>query len=225
MFKFNRNKNEKKNESLPKDMVTQNIDDVDEKNSIVHLVCNGSKTNTKSLYSYEGASSCIIAKTLFNGSNLCDYGCLGLGSCAHACPEGAIKMIDGLPQINPRKCTACGLCTDICPQLILLLVPRSQDVFINCNNLANSEVPILGCGVGCIKCSACANVCPVSAITITDIARIDYTKCTNCGDCISVCPNSCLIKQPSLKNIKAPEKDLGSNCGSCSSSCGGCTSC
>ncbi len=41
----------------------------------------------------------------------------------------------------------------------------------------------------CIKCGACADGCPVSAITEGDDKYvIDADTCISCGNCASVCP-------------------------------------
>jgi ferredoxin len=40
----------------------------------------------------------------------------------------------------------------------------------------------------CIRCGACASVCPVNAIEVAD-ARVRADKnCTNCGICSKICP-------------------------------------
>lgn len=41
----------------------------------------------------------------------------------------------------------------------------------------------------CIKCGACASMCPVQAISdIGNQYQIDPQKCISCGLCRSVCP-------------------------------------
>ena len=40
----------------------------------------------------------------------------------------------------------------------------------------------------CIACGACADGCPVEAITDGDIYAIDAEKCIDCGACADVCP-------------------------------------
>lgn len=40
----------------------------------------------------------------------------------------------------------------------------------------------------CIRCGACASVCPVNAIEVADaLVRADK-NCTNCGICAKICP-------------------------------------
>ena len=40
----------------------------------------------------------------------------------------------------------------------------------------------------CIKCGACASVCPVSAITEGDSQYNIDEQCIDCGSCAGVCP-------------------------------------
>lgn len=41
---------------------------------------------------------------------------------------------------------------------------------------------------GCVACDACANGCPVDAIEVTDVARINPETCIGCAACIPACP-------------------------------------
>jgi pyruvate formate lyase activating enzyme len=41
--------------------------------------------------------------------------CIGCLSCLPACPQGAIRSIDGLPETDRTRCTACGACAAACP--------------------------------------------------------------------------------------------------------------
>jgi Fe-S-cluster-containing hydrogenase component 2 len=40
----------------------------------------------------------------------------------------------------------------------------------------------------CTGCGACAEVCPVDAITVDDTAKVDAELCTGCGACVDECP-------------------------------------
>ena len=40
----------------------------------------------------------------------------------------------------------------------------------------------------CIKCMACEVVCPVKAITVSDLPQVDQIACIGCGACVSECP-------------------------------------
>lgn len=40
----------------------------------------------------------------------------------------------------------------------------------------------------CIACGACADACPVSAISEGDIYKIDEATCIDCGACADTCP-------------------------------------
>jgi len=58
--------------------------------------------------------------------------------------------------VNPEKCTACGLCPDICPEVFELTGP-----------VATVKVDIVPEGAE-NTCREAADSCPVEAITIED---------------------------------------------------------
>jgi ferredoxin len=40
----------------------------------------------------------------------------------------------------------------------------------------------------CTACGKCAEVCPVDAIKVDEVAVIDADACVDCGQCIDECP-------------------------------------
>ena len=71
---------------------------------------------------YDGLGDCRAAALMNGGMKVCNIGCLGLGTCARACPFDAIKMgPDGLPVVDEIKCTGCGTCENVCPKHIITL--------------------------------------------------------------------------------------------------------
>jgi len=42
------------------------------------------------------------------------------------CPEGAVSMKDGRPQLSRDKCVECGLCAEECPEGAIELTPESE---------------------------------------------------------------------------------------------------
>jgi NADPH-dependent glutamate synthase beta subunit-like oxidoreductase len=78
---------------------------------------------------YEGVRDCRAAVLLSGGSKVCPIGCVGLGTCARACPFDALSMgPDNLPVVNPAKCTGCGTCERICPKNIITLTSNSRRI-------------------------------------------------------------------------------------------------
>ncbi len=73
-------------------------------------------------YIYRGLSDCRAAAYLSGGMKVCSIGCLGLGSCAKACPFDAITMgPEGLPVVDNERCTGCGTCERVCPKHIITM--------------------------------------------------------------------------------------------------------
>lgn len=73
-------------------------------------------------YAYNGLDDCRAVALLGGGMKVCTIGCLGLGTCARACPFHAISMgPKGLPIVDEKKCTGCGTCERVCPKHIINL--------------------------------------------------------------------------------------------------------
>lgn len=153
------------------------------------LQCCGAN-RAKDKFLYEGMKDCLAASLVLGGQKECSYGCLTFGTCAKACPFGAIEMgPDGLPHVIDEKCTACGVCVNVCPKGLYTLAPHDAKVYVACSSHDLGKDVMKTCPVGCIACRKCVKVCPHGAIEVVDnIARIDYKKCTGCLECVKACP-------------------------------------
>jgi ferredoxin len=60
--------------------------------------------------------------------------------------------------INPKTCTACGLCSEICPNLIMQVNDESTMA------LRPDRLPL------CIQCGQCMAICPSQAIVVAGLA-------------------------------------------------------
>ena len=57
--------------------------------------CGASKGAAGLAFDYDNREDCATAAILYGGPKICKDGCLGFGSCAKACPLGAIRVRDG----------------------------------------------------------------------------------------------------------------------------------
>ncbi|MBD3375528.1 Fe-S cluster domain-containing protein [candidate division KSB1 bacterium] len=129
-----------------------------EEPKVAAVHCQGGKAEAVEKFKYEGIEDCSAALLIGGGHKACEYGCLGLGSCAKACPFDAIEMNEnGLPVILEDKCTACGVCVTTCPRNILSLIPRSQPVYLGCVSQDKAKAVKSICKVGCFACKICAS--------------------------------------------------------------------
>lgn len=176
-----------------------------EETKIACAQCGGGKGKVNMRYQYEGIDSCHAAQIVVGGPLLCSYGCLGFGDCAEACPFDALEIgRDHLPQVDEGKCTACGICVNICPRGIMTLIPSRAEVVVKCNSKDKGKVVKAACKVGCIACKACEKACEPEAIKVVDnLAIIDYSKCENRKACVEKCPTKCIVD---LAETKAKEE-------------------
>jgi len=80
-------------------------------------------------YLYDGMNDCRAVALLGGGMKVCTIGCLGLGTCARACPFNAITMgPKGLPVVDEVKCTGCGTCERVCPKAIINLTSVTRRI-------------------------------------------------------------------------------------------------
>ena len=152
--------------------------------------CAGTPDKAKSDAVYDGVQSCAMAAQLFGGGKSCQYGCLGLGDCARACPYDAIMLCDGVAVVSPEMCRACKKCIDTCPKHIIALMPKGQlTAAVLCANHDKGAKTRKDCTVGCIGCMKCVKVCPNEAVKVENfVASVDNMKCTACGACSEACP-------------------------------------
>ncbi|MBR2743220.1 MAG: RnfABCDGE type electron transport complex subunit B [Clostridia bacterium] len=166
------------------------------------VVCSGkSNIAARMKYEYDGVTDCVSAMRFGNGTKYCEYGCIGLGTCVKVCKFGAIKIDDGVAVVDKEKCVACGMCRDACPKKIIEMVPYDSSIFVMCHSHDKGAAMKEKCTAGCIGCRMCTKVCESGAITVTDnLAKIDYSKCTECGKCVEKCPKK-IIKIDKNKAI------------------------
>lgn len=170
------------------------------KDVVAFVHCNGNCEATTAKTDYVGVTSCKAAAMLYGGPETCQYGCMGLGDCAAACPAGAICMKDGIAHVDTSRCLGCGLCESICPKKVISMVPQETVVVVMCNSKDKGADARKACKNACIGCMKCVKTCPHEAITVTNnLAKIDYAKCVGCGACAASCPTG------SLKQVFFPD--------------------
>lgn len=187
---------------------------------IARVFCQGGCTTSSRRFMYEGVKDCRAAILASGGDKSCIYGCLGYGTCFRACPFGAIMMSDdNLPLIDIVKCTACGVCAQVCPTNVIEILPTASEVLVTCHSKDKGPVTKKNCQKGCIACGLCEKVCPYNAVKVVDaLSRIDLDKCRVCGLCLRKCPTDA-IKDfiPLRPKAMVTEKCIG--CHACAKVC------
>ena len=172
-----------------------------EKTSVIRKVARvrcGGGNRAKDKYLYAGVRTCTAATLIAGGQKLCNFGCLGFGDCVKACPFDAIHMGgDGVPIVDPGKCTSCGKCIEACPKKIISLENNIDKYYIKC--LSKDKIVFVknACKIGCIGCKICEKLSKGAFIVEDNLARLDYSKVD--GEavlklCAEKCPTKCIVR-------------------------------
>nr|WP_315024713.1 4Fe-4S binding protein [uncultured Aminipila sp.] len=160
---------------------------------IAFIRCAGEAAGKKRLTS---STSCDEAVKKGFLKDECKYGCIGIGSCIERCKFDAMSLVDGVVKIDKEKCNGCRACIGMCPQELIIMVPRDATNFIPCASKADEQTTRKICGSGCIGCGDCEEACPENAITIIDnCAVIDYDKCVGCVACTVKCRKKIIVDE------------------------------
>ena len=137
-----------------------------------------------------------------------------VNKCVAAGPEAAAKIAEimGVSAGDVEKMVAFVPCSGTeghaskrfnykgpqnCQAAMLFGGKSNMDCRFACRGLGNcanascalGAAVMMICDVGCIGCLKCLRECPADAIVIKDnLARIDVSKCVQCGHCSDICP-------------------------------------
>ena len=153
--------------------------DVGEANrKIARLLCAGGTNVAVQQAEYRGLRTCAAAAAVAGGGKACAWGCLGYGDCAVACEFDAIKMLpNGLPQVDPALCTACGDCVEACPKGLFQILPLDQKLLVQCRSLIEGDEVLDACKVACTTCGKCVVDAAPGLVSIeSGVAVVNYER-------------------------------------------------
>jgi Na+-translocating ferredoxin:NAD+ oxidoreductase subunit B len=165
----------------------------EKKRKRAYLRCGRSTREAGSRFDCVTPQDCHSAVMLYGGDKICSGGCIGYGTCSVVCPVEAIEMKSGLPVIDPRRCTGCGICVKECPKKIIALIddtPQEIEKKRCSEYCMRKEVFFKVDQEKCIKCGICFKNCPVDAISWEkgSAAYINKENCIGCLTCLRLCP-------------------------------------
>jgi electron transport complex protein RnfB len=169
----------------------------DEKVAVVR--CGGDSSVAGWAAGYNGVNDCRSAMLVAGGVKGCAYGCLGLASCARACPFGAIEITDqGIAVVHPGLCTGCGKCVATCPRSLIVLVPKTTPLHVLCSSPDKGAAKRKVCKVACIGCRKCVKEAEEGQMSMEGfLARVNLED-PPAAALAAVCPTHCLQPSPSV---------------------------
>jgi electron transport complex protein RnfB len=162
--------------------------------AVVH--CQGGSDRSALRFNYNGIPDCQAAHMVQAGPKACEYGCLGFGACATACPFDAIVMgPDRIPVVDWDKCTGCGACVRACPRHLIETLPINIPHYVACSSQDKGKAVKDACKVGCIACWLCVKASPEGAIEKNgNLPRLAYPSGVDYAAAMEKCPMHCFVK-------------------------------
>lgn len=174
------------------------VGEIQEQIAMVHCGAAGAVKTLRA--KYQGIMTCRTVN-LLGGDTACSHGCLGYGDCVEPCQFDAIHMVDGIPRIDPVKCTACGQCAKACPRGIITIEPIDSargSILVACGSTDPGRKVRQICKVGCIACRLCQRNCSDGTFKVEDnLSKVDYSKALTCSDwdvVIEKCPPNTIVE-------------------------------
>lgn len=158
------------------------------------VLCAGDEDKCGQRYEYNGIYDCTAAAMIQGGPKACTWGCLGLGTCARACPFDAILITDrNLAVVDRAKCTACGRCVAACPRSLIKLVSEKRKTHVVCSSRDSGAEVRKKCSVGCIGCKKCEKAVGGEGIEVVDfLAVVDYAVDIDGHELETLCPTNAI---------------------------------
>jgi Na+-translocating ferredoxin:NAD+ oxidoreductase subunit B len=168
--------------------------------------CGGHWGAAEEDFPYDGPADCGSAIELYGGPKRCKEGCLGLGSCAVACPLGAIRLGAGLAYINPAVCTGCGVCIKACPSGVISLVTREQSYYVACSSRREPKAKAGDCAKACTACGECTKLSGRSEFSIEGRLATENLDATSgkWSEIAANCPTSAIVQAGAEKKRHSP---------------------
>ncbi len=129
--------------------------------------------------------------------------CVGCKICYEECPVDAISEPDPTnpPEIDHDRCVSCRLCAKSCPVDALSVVRgearvRGEEVEILLDRVEviRRKIDVREArldGSRCVQCGLCRQVCPVDAPDLERL-EIDLDRCVGCRACEHACPTDAI---------------------------------
>lgn len=174
------------------------------------VLCGGDKNQTINPSLYNGVSDCRSANLIAGGPKGCSYGCLGMGSCARACPFNAIEIVNGLAIVHQELCVGCGKCAATCPRKLIKLVNADAQVHVFCSNPEKALLKRQYCKVPCLGCRKCEKAFPDKFTVSGFKASVNYDAETMpVPEDVEIvkCPTGCLLSSAKHLEIEYSDPD------------------
>lgn len=153
------------------------VDAGEQEKRVARLHCAGGRLQAQQIAAYEGYASCTGAHLVSGGGKGCAWGCLGKGDCEVVCTFDALAMnANGLPVVDPVKCTACGDCVEACPRDLFEILPLNHALLVQCKATLAGDEAVELCTVACDACGRCAaDAAPGLVRMENNLPIVDYS--------------------------------------------------